>query len=498
MQRGVRSQADRRVVAGLLAILLVSISAVAEETTSVPPAERALLDSVFVWENIDSAISVTRAISARYPDDPYPLHDLGRLLIRTQRPDLLPEAERVLLDCLAKNPTEDWVTAWATASLAYVYYETGRDSLAEAYCQRVIDMNATVNVTKYARRLMSRHRTSEAGYADWLLFESEHFRIHMSPEHASVSEENRTGLARAYESAYGRLAQFWCVEPDSVVELYIHGPDDAVGESGSLSHHAFPERREIHATWRATPGHELTHVFAYLVNPRQGSTVLSEGVAVVLDQWRSPFAIDMKAAEAMRPDRDFSVTRMSEQFDYRDDYEFAASFVCHLLREHGAERFLRLYRCQMTLSDALMATYGLTSADVETTWHEHLESLQAIPGELLGIAAVLEQPEQALLRLDRVLSICGDAPELMATKARFLNELGRHDEAMAAASAAVATRGDPTVPLYVAREGYVHLGDALDALGRKEEARAQYRAVIAIGAADNWTDEAREKLAALE
>lgn len=496
MMRRANSRSGSRPALWLIGVFLAASTGWVDDKNLVPASERAQLDSAFFWDDVDSAITFARGFTVRYPDDPSPWHDLGRLLARTQRADLLPEAEQALLTCLALNPPEPWMTVWCHVVLGDVYFRTDRDSVATEHCERAIELNATVNATRNARRLLARNRTSDAGYEDWTVFDTEHFQIHLSSYF--THPDSKAHFAGEYESAYRRLKRFWGVEPEGPVHLYIYSADEMETQAAMPAHHAFPERREIHTSGNAAPGHELTHVFAYVVNPNQRSALLVEGVAKVLDQVRTPFATDCEAFEAVKGDSAVSLAEISRSFDYRNDYLIAASFVTHVIREYGAERFLALYRSEEPLEKAMATAFGVSLAEVEAAWKQRLSGMDAILADLLAIGPVKDDPEKALPLVDRVLAAYGDVPDLMAYKARLLVKAARYEEAITAARVAAATQDDATIGLGVAREAHIHWADALAALGKPEEARAHFQAVIEIGAADNWTDAARRKLAALD
>jgi hypothetical protein len=418
-------------------------------------------------------------------------------MLKTQRPDRLSEAERAFIACLALNPRESWIVAWCHVELADIYFRTDRDSLATDHCQRAIELDATVNATKNAKRLLSRNRTSDDQYKEWTIVTSEHFRVHCSsavaPHDTFVAH-----LVRKYECAYARLKHFWGVEPKDTVQLYLYAPDEMKSQAAVPFHHAFPERQEIHTSTAATYGHELCHLFAFVVNPGQQAKVLAEGIAVVLDQARGPFVIDGEGAKAMETGSVVSVADMVHNFDYERDYACAASFVTYVVREYGSRRFLSLYASSEPLDSAFVATYGVMRATVEAAWRKHLTDVNAIFTEVYQSAELERgQPEKALEKWNQVLSSYGESPDLLTVKARLLNSLGRYEEAVATATIVAASCDNPTIPLWVASEGHVHFADALVALGRVDEARIHYHEAIAIDGADNWADAARRKLAAL-
>lgn len=498
MSREVIRNGSLIVLLGLLIPAAHSIAAGggADAQSTVSAADRAQLDSLLYWHDVDSAMVVAQQLVDRYPDDPLARYVLGRIMADSQRPELMRDAERVLGECLALEPSEPWMVAWCHVLLADICFKTERDSFATEHCERAIELNATVNATRNARRLLARNRTSDAGFADWTVMRSQHFEVHCSPT-VAPHDTFVAHLIRQYESAYRRLSQFWGLEPDGTVQLYLYAPEEMEANATVPYHHAFPERREIHATTRATPGHELTHVFAYVVNPLQRS-VLAEGIATVLDQVRTAFVIDGEASAAIKNGPSIAVREMEQGFDYDDHYRFAASFVSHLIREYGAERFLTLYASPDALDRGIATTYGVTLEHVEAAWQRRVASMDSIMAEAFRVNAALDQTEEALRHLDRVLLAYGGSPDLLAAKARFLNSLARYEEAAAAAAPAIASQGDATVPVWVACEGHIRLGDALAGLGDVNGARAEYREALAISSADNLREEAVRKLDALQ
>jgi len=511
-------------------LVLLFLCVTAAQTANIPQRDIDLIDSLYFKADVDSAIIIARQFTAKYPDDPRPFHMLGRLIVNSGNRDLLPEAEASLSRCLTLKPDEAWMTAWSYLSLAYIYFETQRDSLAVAYCNKAIELNATENCTAAAKKLLHRRNRGDTRVAFSVTRRTKHFVFHYpdtpAPDTTALNM-SRHDTEQEYEKAYERLVDFWGCEPPTSINVFMYKREEdielAVGRAG---HHAYPEKCEIHTTMSATTGHELTHVFAYYFSSTQKNTLLCEGIAVVLNQAQSRVACDLNAAMKLKQSPGVSLAAVNTDWK-QFDYDYAGSFVYLLVEEYGPDQFLKLYRTKGSLEANVPEVYGVSFGDIEQSWRKRIESLvEVLPvmdslltaGRVEGHRAAIEEIDHKIARdgrtaglirtkeqllaalggnsvgtvgrmnysaaveqVDQVLARYGKTAELIGIKGQLLTHLGRYNEAIETLEELFVTESYAIEPPYIFQAAHYFMGKCYAELGEKGKAIPHLKEAIKIG-----------------
>jgi tetratricopeptide (TPR) repeat protein len=511
------------------------------QTAAIPQSDSALIDSLYSWADFDSAIIIARELSTKYPDDPRPFHLLGTLIVMSGNRDLLPEAEASLSRCLELRPNEAWMTAWSHLRLAFIYFETKRDSQAVVYCNKAIELNATKNCTIAARKLLHSHGHGTTKITFPVTRRTEHFVFHY-PDSAMV-RPNTSRDEQEYEKAYDRLADFWGCAPSSPVNVFMyHTEEEIESVVGQAAHLAYPEKYEIHTTLRATTGHELTHIFAYYFNNGKVPTLLWEGIPVVLNQAHSRFSCDLNAATKLKNSPEVSLAGINTNRQQLD-YDYTGSFAYLLVEDYGRDNFLALYRMRGPLEDNVPKIYGVSFADLEQCWRKRIETLvELLPvmdslltagrkeGHRLAIEKIDQQIAQhgstaelvatkemllkavrvdsvsaigvmdygiAVEQVNRVLASFGKTAELIGMKGQFLTDTGRYREAIETFEELLTTKSYAIEPPYIFQAAHYNLGKCYAELGEKGKAIPHLKEAIQIDQAYNITADADSLLSSL-
>lgn len=480
-------------------LVLIFSSASIAQTSDMTKSDAALLKSLWGRADVDSAVIIARELTLKYPDNPTPFHTLGRLLINLKKPELFPEAEAALVKSLALNPQEPWMTAWSCCSLAYICYETGRDSLGTAFCTKAIDLNATANSTAAAKKLLYMHSSRKDQPSFPVTRSSAHFVFH----YANTTGTGR-GLSRseaAYERAYARLAEFWRVEPPGSTHVYVYRTQkDIESVLGKASHCAFPEKHEIHTTPRGTTGHELTHIFAYQVNAQQTNYMLGEGIASALDQSRYQLAADYYAARALKQLPAITIASINAGWKGTEsDYWLSCSFVCYLVDSYGTDRFLALYRMKEPLEPSAEKVYGVIFSEIERGWHARIDSLGDMMPAMDSMMTALSRKDYAavLACVDRIAHRRGESIDLITAKGQALSMLGEHEDAIHALEPVCARKPNALEPPRFLQWAHYYSGRSCAALGRKEQAIEHLKEAVAMNASSRATAAADSLLSVL-
>ena len=478
-------------------VLLFLCAAVAQ-TARIPQSDIDLIDSLYFKADVDSAIVIAREFSTKYPDDPRPFHELGRLIIKAGNRDLFPEAEASLSRCLALQPDEAWMIAWSYLSLAYIYFETQRDSLAVAYCNRAIELNATRNCTAAAKKLLHRHSSGDTQVAFSVTRRTQHFAFHY-PDSAMIVKKAVSRTEQEYEKAYERLLDFWGCEPPTPIKVFIyHSEEEIKSAVGQAAHLAYPEKCEIHTTIGATSGHELTHIFSYYFNSTQRNALLVEGIAGVLNQAHSRLACDWNAALKLKQSPEVPLAAVNADWKQFDP-DYASSFVYLLVEEYGPDKFLTLYRMKGSLEANVPKVYGVSSGDIEQSWRKRIETLIGLLPEMdsLLTAGRREDYGAVIEQIDQISARYGKTAELIQGKGQSLMSLGRYKEAIETLGELFATKSYAIEPPYIFQWGHYNMGKSYAELGEKEKAMYHLKEAIKIDQAHDATEAADSLLSSL-
>lgn len=132
--------------ATLPAILLLAVSAAIGQDDFMKE-----IGPLFRQGKMDEIISRSEAYLAKHPDDPAPHHAIGRAYYyKSEFKNAVKHLER----CLALGPKPRWQIGWTHCSLGMAYMRLEKLELAEKHLRQAIQLNATRNCTREARRAL--------------------------------------------------------------------------------------------------------------------------------------------------------------------------------------------------------------------------------------------------------------------------------------------------------------------------------------------------------
>lgn len=220
-----------------------------------------------------------------------------------------------------------------------------------------------------ARRILGGRaiqRWAEAGerFASWP--EAKRFGpllVHHDPR---LTDEDAGAAAEAMVVALEATREWAGGGPTADIHVFLY-PDDGMPDYGLPAAYDFAltDHRQIHQRLHATPGHELAHVALDEWWGDRGTTMVSEGAAVLLNGAMDPlaWARERGSIEAIGGFRELA---SAWELQTEDDYLAAAVFVAYAYQEHGVEEL----RAAWSSSDPVGELFE-EGADVEAaveTW----------------------------------------------------------------------------------------------------------------------------------
>lgn len=101
---------------------------------------------------LEEAVGRAAAYVAAHPDDPLAYHGLGRMLfMKGDASKAVPHLKK----CLSLKPRQDWATAWTHNVLGQAYAALDDREKAEFHLRKAVDLDATSNCTRDARRALA-------------------------------------------------------------------------------------------------------------------------------------------------------------------------------------------------------------------------------------------------------------------------------------------------------------------------------------------------------
>lgn len=146
---------------------------------------------------------------------------------------------------------------------------------------------------------------------------------------------------------------------------------------------AEPGESRVHSIWR-TDGHEALHVYTALLG--RPSDFFNEGIAVALNvdpsgtapQWNGMHVHEhvamLRRTNRFVPLSEMLTTESFRRVDSWRSYGEAGSFIHFMIREHGIERMLTLFRTgsrddsHSTIREQMRALWGMPVAEAERRW----------------------------------------------------------------------------------------------------------------------------------
>lgn len=224
--------------------------------------------------------------------------------------------------------------------------------------------------------------------ANWVVVESEHFRVAVSDRH----RRDAGPILEYAEQARDRMAAYLGEEPVSCVTIFLY--DRATFPSSPSSAWAEPRSREIHllapsaqtqedrrwadARWyEKNIFHEYVHI---ALEPLAGSRFqrqlfwLNEGLPEYLSVYQSTPAIRARYRHYDQEIRDLMRNGETAFLHLPWTYGTAAIFVRYLEEEYGEGTALALWRASSGLmSGAVVSILGVTPTELEERWIKWLD-----------------------------------------------------------------------------------------------------------------------------
>ncbi|HCE58679.1 MAG TPA: hypothetical protein DER09_12845 [Prolixibacteraceae bacterium] len=243
-----------------------------------------------------------------------------------------------LLKYVAENDNS-WRKAWSAGYLGTAYFMLSDVENAKAALQIATQLNITQNATKYATSnwlIFGFHPF----FADWQTWETVHFRFHFQNMESAEMER----FAKSRENAFETINRFFgSVLPKKIDFFVWKSKEDALKILKTESGFAQPQYGVIHANYRQTRGHEITHIITGNLGKRQIKTgLINEGTAVCFDQSNNNreemVKTWLKANNAKVDIKD--IWANWQKYPQELTYPLSGLFVEALLSRFGKEKFL--------------------------------------------------------------------------------------------------------------------------------------------------------------
>lgn len=238
-----------------------------------------------------------------------------------------------------------WRKAWSAGYLGTAYFMLSDYKNSEAMLQTAMQLNITQNATKYAARhqlLFGFHPF----FADWQTRETAHFRFHFQ----NMDSTNMEWYAKSREDAFETINSFFgSVLPKKTDFFVWQSNEDAQEILKTQIGFAQPQYGVIHANYRQTRGHEMTHIISGNLGKNQVKTgLINEGTAVSFDQSNNNreemVKTWLKANNAKIDIEDIWVNW--QKYPEELTYPLSGLFVGELISRFGKEKYLAFFANQ--------------------------------------------------------------------------------------------------------------------------------------------------------
>jgi len=209
----------------------------------------------------------------------------------------------------------------------------------------------------------------------------------------SPAERDIDTIKRIQQDAFDRIVTTLDSDYKGPIQIYLYTHQDQSNglTESSANGLAHPYVESVEAIYsdelkaigrEGVAAHEMVHVVATLTLANPQSRVLSEGLAVALDDfWNDPrrsittlhgWSVYYYQSEAMP-----SLTKLSDDWNsYTPNlsYPVSGSFVRYLIDYYGIEKFKKMYikAESKSLARAFEIEYNIPFAEVESAWRTYL------------------------------------------------------------------------------------------------------------------------------
>jgi len=174
-----------------------------------------------------------------------------------------------------------WRKAWALSYLGTCYFMMQDYKNSELSLNECIKLNTTQNATNYSYERSLLFGFNEF-YKTWKTVETDNFRFHFQNMDTSESAKYTSDRELAYKNINGF---FKSILPKKIDFYVWESRDDAMRILKANLGFARPDFCIVHAYYKQTIGHEMTHVISnYMTSFTNKTGLINEGTAVYFDQ----------------------------------------------------------------------------------------------------------------------------------------------------------------------------------------------------------------------
>ncbi|RKD85993.1 tetratricopeptide repeat protein [Mangrovibacterium diazotrophicum] len=295
------------------------------------------LNQLFVSKQFDQAIVKAREILANDSSNVDGQVVLGRSLTATgDSKEAIPHLQFVI------GNTGSWRKAWALADIGSCYYRIGEYEQSKIALKACIELNATQNATRAARRL-SLILGSDDFFATWTIQETEHIRFHFQ----DMEETQMQAFMQSREAAFVKINRFFNSTISKKIDFFVwNSREDAKRVFGADLGFARPEYCLVHSHFEQTRGHEMTHVISNSSRQMLLRTgLINEGTAVCFDlsaRNEEQQVLDWIAANK-QPVNLKDIWTDFRKYPTELTYPLSGFFVGELLDRFGKDKFLAFF-----------------------------------------------------------------------------------------------------------------------------------------------------------
>ncbi len=321
-----------RLIILLIAILISSISAQINEKE---------LWQLYIQKKYSEVYQKTDTFLRDNPNHPSMNLLKGRALVDQGK---FIEGKRYIENAVLYDINNSWIKAWGLHYLGMIEFSNGNTSKAKDHFQNCILMNATNNVNKATKVLMTILGLVDY-YNNWQIIETDNFIFFFQPN-TVVSDINQFTESR--ENAYHKINNYFnCKIPKKISFFVWNGNDDAKSIGIPQLGFSRPKFCVIHSRSNQTKGHEIAHIVShYLYDLPIKSRFINEGIAVAFDLTKEnklDSALLMKKNEEY--EKQISIIdawNNGQKYPEWVYYQLAGEFIKRLIDNGGNDKFLKL------------------------------------------------------------------------------------------------------------------------------------------------------------
>ena len=204
-------------------------------------------------------------------------HLVGRALTDKKKFD---KAKKYLSNSITSESPK-WMNSWSYGYLGTCNYMTDNFEAAKKNLTKAIELNATVNSTKFAKKRLKWFQMGQY-FDEWEKIETSNIRFHFQPNHGI---EDLKEYCRLRQRAYKTNNKFFKASPYKKIDFYVWSkPKEGEKIMGKPIGFANSDLCIINSRIEQTKGHEITHILSdHGITPKRKNRLINEGVAVAFD-----------------------------------------------------------------------------------------------------------------------------------------------------------------------------------------------------------------------